>query len=71
MTTAKRIALALAACSFLALSGFFASAVVTHKRTVPAEAGYWRAAGCDEVCLHRKWLDETPRVSVDFSEIFR
>jgi len=69
MTTTKRISLALAACFFLALSGFFASAVVTHKRTVP-EADYWLAAGCDEVCLHRKSLDEAPRVSVDFSNLF-
>jgi len=68
MTIAKRMSLALAACFFLALSGFFASAVVTHKRTAP-EADYWLAAGCDEVCLHQKDV-ATPRVTIDFSDLF-
>jgi hypothetical protein len=71
MSTAARISLALAVCFFLALSGvIFAS---THKRTVQVqEADFWLAAGCDEVCLHRKSMDEaTPRVGVDFSELFR
>ena len=72
MTTAARISLALAVCFFLALSGvIFAGA--THKPTVQ-EADFWLAAGCDEVCLHRKSLDEadaTPRVSnMDFSNLF-
>ena len=63
MTTAARTSLA-TVCFFLALYGvIFASAIVTHKRTVP-EADFWLAAGCDEVCLHRKSLEEanpTPR----------
>jgi hypothetical protein len=72
MTTAARISLAV--CFFLALYGvIFASAVVTHKRTVQ-EADFWLAAGCDEVCLHRKSMDEadaTPRIStMDFSNLF-
>jgi hypothetical protein len=74
MTTAARISLALAVCFFLGLCGvIFASTVVTHKRTVQ-EADFWLAAGCDEVCLHRKSLEEanaTPRVSTrDFSDLF-
>jgi hypothetical protein len=72
MTTAARISLVV--CFFLALYGvIFASAVVTHKRTVQ-EADFWLAAGCDEVCLHRKSMDEadaTPRIStMDFSNLF-
>jgi hypothetical protein len=73
MTKAARISLALALC-FFALSGvIFASAVVAHKRTVQ-EADFWLAAGCDEVCLHRKSMDEanaTPRVSatMDISDL--
>jgi len=72
MTTAAHISLTV--CFFLALYGvIFASAVVTHKRTVQ-EADFWRAAGCDEVCLHRKSMDEadaTPRIStMDFSNLF-
>jgi len=52
MTTAARISLALAVCSFLALCGvILASTVGTHGRTVQ-EADFWLAAGCDEVCLH-------------------
>jgi hypothetical protein len=74
MSKAARISLALAVC-FFALSGaIFASGVVTHKRTVQ-EADFWLAAGCDEVCLHRKSLEEanpTPQVSttMDFSDLF-
>jgi hypothetical protein len=74
MTTAARISLALAVC-FLALFGvIFASPVVTHERTVQ-EADFWLAAGCDEVCLHRKSLEEanaTPRLSatMDISDLF-
>ena len=74
MTTAARTSLA-TVCFFLALYGvIFASAVVTHKRTVQ-EADFWLAAGCDEVCLHRKSLEEanaTPRVSttLDISDLF-
>jgi hypothetical protein len=64
MTTAARISLALAVCFVLALYGvMFASPVVTHGRTVQ-EADFWLAAGCDELCLHHKSLDEanaTPR----------
>jgi len=67
MTTAARISLALAICFFLALSGvIFAS---THKRTVQ-EADFWLAAGCDELCLQQK-ANATPRVSVDFSDLFK
>ena len=75
MTNATRISLALVACFFLALYGvIFASAVVTHKRTVQ-EADFWLAAGCDEVCLHRLSVDgadATPRVSAtkDISDLF-
>ena len=71
MTTSARISLALAVGFFLALYGvIFASAVVTHKRTVQ-EADFWLAAGCDEVCLHQK-ADATPRASatMDFSDLF-
>jgi len=73
MTTA-RISLALAVC-FLALFGvIFASPVVTHERTAQ-EADFWLAAGCDEVCLHRKSLEEanaTPRLNatMDISDLF-
>ena len=67
MTTAARISLVV--CFFLALYGvIFASAVVTHKRTVQ-EADFWQAAGCDELCLHQKNL-ATPRVTIDFSDLF-
>ena len=73
MTTAARILLALAVCFVLALSAaIFAGAGVTHKRTVQ-EADFWLAAGCDEVCLHRKSLEEANAVSrapVDFSNLF-
>ena len=66
MTTAARISLALALCFFLALSGVMFASSVTHKRTVQ-EADFWRAAGCDEVCLNT-----TPRASatIDFSDLF-
>jgi hypothetical protein len=75
MTTAVRISLALAVCFFLALCGvIFASSVVTHKRTVQ-EADFWLAAGCDEVCLHRKSVDEADAIArasatKDFSDLF-
>jgi hypothetical protein len=74
MTTATRISLALAVCFFLGLCGvIYASTIVTPKRTVQ-EADFWLAAGCDELCLHQKSLEEanaTPRVStVDFSNLF-
>jgi hypothetical protein len=70
MTTTARISLALAVV--LALCGvIFASPLVTHKRTVQ-EADFWLAAGCDEVCLHRKSVDEaTPPATIDFSDLFR
>ena len=68
MTTAARISLALAVCSFLALSGVIFASAVTHKRTVQ-EADFWLAAGCDELCLQQK-ADATPRVDVDFSNLF-
>ena len=70
MTKAARISLAVAVCFFALYGVIFASAVVTHKRTVQ-EADFWLAAGCDEVCLHRKSMDETPRIStMDFSDLF-
>ena len=57
MTTTARVSLALGVCFFLALYGvIFASAVVTHKLAVQ-EIDFWRAAGCDEACLH---MDPTP-----------
>jgi len=74
MTTAARTSL-VAVCFFLALCGvIFASVVVTQKRT-PQEADFWLAAGCDEVCLHRKSLEEanpTPRASgaMDMLDLF-
>ena len=58
MSTAARISLALTVCSFLALCGvIFASTVVTHGRTVQ-ELDFWLAAGCDELCLDQKSLDQ-------------
>jgi hypothetical protein len=74
MTAATRISLALAVCFFLAFSAvIFAGTGVTHKRTVQ-EADFWLAAGCDELCLHQKSLNEanaTPRVStMNFSNLF-
>ena len=64
MTTAARISLALAVCFFLALYGvIFASPVLTHARTVQ-EADFWLSAGCAELCLYHKSLEEahaTPR----------
>ena len=63
MTAAARISLA-TVCFFLALYGvIFASAVVTNKRTVQ-EADYWKAAGCDELCL------QTAPQGLDFSDLF-
>ena len=64
MTTAARISLALAVCFFLALYGvIFASTFVTNKRTVQ-EADFWKAAGCDELCL------QTAPRGLDFSDLF-
>ena len=64
MTTTARISLALAVCFFLALYGvIFASTVVTNKRTVQ-EADFWKAAGCDELCL------QTAPRGLDFSDLF-
>jgi hypothetical protein len=58
MTTAARISLALAVCFFLALYGvIFASPVVSQEPTVQ-EADFWVAAGCDELCLQQKSVDE-------------
>jgi hypothetical protein len=69
MPTAARISLALAICFFLALSAaIFAGAGVTHKRTVQ-EADFWKAAGCDELCLQQGG-NATPRVTIDFSDLF-
>lgn len=53
----------LVVCSFLALYGvIIASAVGTNKR--PVEADYWKAAGCDELCL------QTAPRGLDFSDLF-
>jgi len=69
MTKAACISLALAVCFFALFGVIFASAVVTHKRTVQ-EADFWLAAGCDELCLHHE-ANATPRVStMDFSDLF-
>ena len=70
MTTAARTSLA-TVCFFLALYGvIFATAVMTHKRTVQ-EGDFWQAAGCDELCLHHE-AKATPRVSatMDISDLF-
>ena len=64
MTRAARSSLVI--CFFLALYGViyvYASAVATNKRTVP-EADYWKAAGCDELCL------QTAPRGLDFSDLF-
>jgi len=56
----------LVVCFFLILYGLiyvYASAVATNKRAVP-EADYWKAAGCDELCL------QTAPQGVDFSDLF-
>ena len=63
MTTSARISLALAVCFSLAFCGVIFASPVTHERTVQ-EADFWLAAGCDELCLHQKTLEEanaTPR----------
>jgi hypothetical protein len=72
MSTGARKSLAVV-CFFLGLYGvIFGSLAMTHKRTIPAEADYWQAAGCDELCLQQKnEANGTPRVSVDFSDPFR
>ena len=60
----KVVRSALVVCFFLALYGvIFASTVVTNKRTVQ-EADWWKAAGCDEVCL------QTAPRGLDFSDLF-
>ena len=62
MTKVVRSALVL--CFFLALYGvIFASTFVTNKRTVQ-EADFWKAAGCDELCL------QTAPRDLDFSNLF-
>ena len=62
MTKVVRSALVL--CFFLALYGvIFASTFVTNKRRVQ-EADFWKAAGCDELCL------QTNPQGVDFSDLF-
>lgn len=62
MTKAARTLLVVS--FFLALYGMiFASLAVTNKRTVQ-EADFWKAAGCDELCLQA-----APR-GVDFSDLF-
>ena len=68
MTTTARISIALAACLFLA-GAIFASPLVKHEPTVPQEADFWLAAGCDELCL-RYEANGTPRVTIDFSDPF-
>jgi hypothetical protein len=60
----KVVRSALVVCFFLALYGvIFASTVVTNKRTVQ-EADFWKAAGCDELCL------QTAPRGLDFSDLF-
>jgi hypothetical protein len=61
--------ISLVVCSFLALYGvIIASAIGTNKR--PVEADYWKAAGCDELCLQHG-DGATPRIStMDFSDLF-
>jgi len=64
MTKAARGSLVV--CFFLALYGViyvYASAVATNKRTVQ-EADFWKAAGCDELCL------QTGPREVDISNLF-
>ena len=62
MTKVARISLVV--CFFLALYGvIFASAVATQKRTVQ-EADFWKAAGCDELCL------QTGPRELDISNLF-
>jgi hypothetical protein len=61
--------ISLVVCSFHALYGvIIASAIGTNKR--PVEADYWKAAGCDELCLQHG-DGATPRIStMDFSDLF-
>ena len=60
----KAVRGSLVVCFFLALYGvIFASTVVTNKPTVQ-EADWWKAAGCDELCL------QTAPRGVDFSDLF-
>jgi len=60
----KVVRSALVVCFFLALYGvIFASTFVTNKRTVQ-EADWWKAAGCDELCL------QTAPRDLDFSNLF-
>jgi hypothetical protein len=60
----KAVRSSLVVCFFLALYGvIFASTVVTNKRTVQ-EADFWKAAGCDELCL------QTAPRGLDFSDLF-
>ena len=64
MTKAARSSLVV--CFFLALYGViyvYASAVATNKRTVQ-EAEFWKAAGCDELCL------QTGPRELDISNLF-
>ena len=62
MTRAARSSLVI--CFFLALYGvIFASEFATNKPTVQ-EADYWKAAGCDELCL------QTAPRGLDFSDLF-
>ena len=60
----KAVRGSLVVCFFLALYGvIFASTVVTNKPRVQ-EADWWKAAGCDEVCL------QTAPRGLDFSDLF-
>jgi len=60
----KAVRSSLVVCFFIALYGvIFASTVVTNKRTVQ-EADFWKAAGCDELCL------QTAPRGLDFSDLF-
>ena len=60
----KAVRSSLVVCFFIALYGvIFASTVVTNKRTVQ-EADFWKAAGCDELCL------QTAPRGLDISDLF-
>jgi len=60
----KAVRGSLVVCFFLALYGvIFASTVVTNKPRVQ-EADWWKAAGCDELCL------QTAPRDLDFSNLF-
>ena len=54
MTTAARISLALAVCFFLALYGVIVASPGVSQEPTVQEAYFWKAAGCDELCLHQK-----------------